>query len=664
MGLLATVIFTTSALGQNTASISLGWSPSPDPAVVGYNLYSGAASQTYTNLVSVGNVTNAVMGSLVPGTAYYFSTRARDAQGNESPFSNEISYTVPMSASSTPTNTPPTISSIPNQSINANSATPPLSFTVSDSETAAANLAVSASPSNPALVPNSGLMLTNNGTNWTVRITPAVGQVGTALIALTGCDPSLCTTTTFQLTVNPLPAIVLSAPLNGTSFTAPATVSLSANVTANGHTITQVQFFNGNTLLGSATTPPYVLSWNSVPAGSYSVSASAVFDAGSGLVTSGGSLINVAPAPGLTPPWQTTGIGTIIPTSNAGITNGLYTVQSSGNLTSSSDNFLFLYQSLSGDGSIVARVSSVQNVASWTKAGVMMRESLSAGAKNAFMLVSAAKGLAFQRRTSTNGSTTSTIVSGAAPYWVKVTRSGSTFSAYVSTDGSAWKLVGSQSITMASTISVGLVVGSHVDGTVATAKFDHVSIDSGSTTTASLPAGWSTRDVGAIAAAGDADYASGTYTVKGSGDDIWGTADAFRFVYHQLTGDGSIVARVASLQAVEAWTKAGVMMRETLDAGSKHVSMIVSGAKGLAYQRRLHTNGESVSASAGAGTAPFWVKVQRIGNTFSGFISSNGSTWKQIASDSILMTSTIYVGLAVTSHHDGALATARFDGVK
>jgi regulation of enolase protein 1 (concanavalin A-like superfamily) len=294
----------------------------------------------------------------------------------------------------------------------------------------------------------------------------------------------------------------------------------------------------------------------------------------------------------------------------------------------------------------------------------MMRESLSAGAKNAFMLVSAAKGLAFQRRTSTGGSTTSTIVSGAAPYWVKVTRSGSTFTAAVSTNGTTWTTVGSQSITMAATISVGLVVGSHADGQIARATFDHVSITSGSTTIASLPSGWSTRDIGAVAAAGSASESGGTYTVKGSGDDIWGTADAFRFVYHKLTGDGSIVARVASLQAVEAWTKAGVMMRETLDAGSKHVSMIVSGAKGLAAQRRLHTNRESVSASAGAGTAPFWVKVQRVGNTFSGFISSNGSTWKQITSDSILMTSTIYVGLAVTSHHDGALAKATFDGVR
>ena len=473
LGLLATFIFTTSVLGQNTASISLGWSPSPDPAVVGYNLYSGAASQTYTNLVSVGNVTNAMMGSLVPGTAYYFSTRARDAQGNESPFSNEISYTVPMSASSTPTNTPPTISSIPNQSINANSATPPLSFIVSDAETAAANLAVSASSSNPALVPSSGLMLTNNGTNWTVRITPAVGQVGTALIALTVCDPSLCTTTTFQLTVNPLPAIVLSAPLNGTSFTAPATVSLSANVTANGHTITQVQFFNGGTLLGSVATLPYVLSWNSVPAGSYSLSASAVFDAGSGLVTSGGSLINVAPAPGLTPPWQTAGIGTPIPTSNAGITNGLYTVQSSGNLTSSSDNFLFLYQSLSGDGEIRAQLTSVQNGSSSGIAGVMIREALTSGSRYAVTGISPNGAFRWQKRSTTGGGTSSTKGgNGNLPNaWVRIVRTGNLLLGYKSIDGASWTLINSSTINMAPNIYVGFVVASGTASTVASSLF-------------------------------------------------------------------------------------------------------------------------------------------------------------------------------------------------
>ena len=83
----------------------------------------------------------------------------------------------------------------------------------------------------------------------------------------------------------PLPSIALTAPVNGASYTAPATISCAATVTANGHTITQVQFYNGATLLGTAAAAPYTYSWNSVSAGTYGLSAKAVYDSGSTVVS-------------------------------------------------------------------------------------------------------------------------------------------------------------------------------------------------------------------------------------------------------------------------------------------------------------------------------------------------------------------------------------------
>jgi hypothetical protein len=451
---------------------------------VGYNLYSGFASQSYTNVVKVDNVTNAVVGNLVSGATYYFSIRARDAVGAESPFSNEISYTVAANGSSAPTNTPlpintaPAISSIPNQTINAGSATPPLAFTVTDAETPTANLTVSATSSNPTLVPNSRIALTNNGTNWTITVAPAAGQTGIAMIAVTVCDPALCATTTFQLNVNPLPIIALSSPLNGASFTAPATVSIAANVTPNGHTITQVQFFNGNTLLGSVAALPYVFNWNAVPAGSYSVSASAIFDAGSGMVTSAGSVITIAPAPVLPPPWQAANIGTIVPTSGAGITNGFYAVQSSGNLTSSSDNFLFLFQNLSGDGEIRAQITSVQTTSSTAIAAVMVRESLTSGSKYVLVGVSPSGTLRWQRRSSTGGGTSSTKggSSNSSNPWVRIVRTGNLLQGYKSVDGVSWSLINSSTISMAPNISVGLAVASGTTQSLASSVFANVTV--------------------------------------------------------------------------------------------------------------------------------------------------------------------------------------------
>ncbi|HEY6214805.1 MAG TPA: hypothetical protein VIW45_21070 [Vicinamibacterales bacterium] len=169
------------------------------------------------------------------------------------------------------------------------------------------------------------------------------------------------------------------------------------------------------------------------------------------------------------------------------------------------------------------------------------------------------------------------------------------------------------------------------------------------------------QDIGSVGSAGASSGGSGAYTITGDGTDIWGTADAFQFAYTTLTGDGSIVARVASVQHVADWTKAGVMMRETLDAGSKNAMMLVSAAKGVAFQRRLSTNGTSVSTSGIAGAAPTWVKLTRAGSTITAYRSADGASWTSVGSASVTMASTVYVGLAVTSHLLGTPATATFD---
>jgi len=131
----------------------------------------------------------------------------------------------------------------------------------------------------------------------------------------------------------------------------------------------------------------------------------------------------------------------------------------------------------------------------------------------------------------------------------------------------------------------------------------------------SLPSGWSSADIGSVGAPGSASVSGSTFTVAGAGADIWDSADAFRFAYTTLTGDGTIVARVASEQYVANWTKAGVMMRESLTPGSRHALMLVSPGKGLAFQRRAETGGLSTSTGGGAGTAPYFVRLIRTGST-------------------------------------------------
>jgi hypothetical protein len=179
-----------------------------------------------------------------------------------------------------------------------------------------------------------------------------------------------------------------------------------------------------------------------------------------------------------------------------------------------------------------------------------------------------------------------------------------------------------------------------------------------------LPSGWGTLDIGAVGAAGSATGSGAAFTIEGAGADIWDTADALRFAYTTLTGDGSIVTKVASEEAVASWTKAGVMMRETLTPGSRQALMLVSPGKGLAFQRRVDTNGLSTSTPGGTGTAPNFVRLTRQGMTVTAARSVDGVSWTTVGSDTISMPATIYVGLAVSSHVSGNLATATFASTK
>jgi len=328
------------------------------------------------------------------------------------------------------------------------------------------------------------------------------------------------------------------------------------------------------------------------------------------------------------------------------------------------DAFHYAYRTLSGDGTITARVASLSGVEAWTKVGVMMRGSTSAGSAQAFMIVSKGKGLAFQRRTSDGAISTNTSGgAGAAPRWVRLTRAGNTITASVSSTGTSWTTVASDTFVMPSSVLVGLAVSSHTAGELATAVFDHVSVASGSQTTAALPSGWQSGDIGATGAAGSASESGGTFTVRGSGDDVWGTADAFHFAYATLVGDGSITARVASLIGAEAWTKVGVMMRASISSASAHAFMLVSKGKGLAFQRRPSDGAVSTHTSGGAGTAPRWVRLTRTGDTVTASVSTTGTSWTTVGSDTIALPTSILVGVAVSSHDAGAVATGVFDHV-
>ena len=187
-----------------------------------------------------------------------------------------------------------------------------------------------------------------------------------------------------------------------------------------------------------------------------------------------------------------------------------------------------------------------------------------------------------------------------------------------------------------------------------------LSVATTSQTAISLTAG----DVGSVGVKGSSSVSGSTYTLKGSGVDIWHTADSFQFDSQVLTGDGTITARVVSQTNTDPWAKSGVMFRETLTTGSRFAAMLIPFNNPAILEARLTAGANDVGTqTAQIRSAPYWVRLARAGNVFTGYISPDGSTWTAVGTYTVTMAAQLRVGLAVTSHLNTVLNTAVFDNV-
>ena len=131
---------------------------------------------------------------------------------------------------------------------------------------------------------------------------------------------------------------------------------------------------------------------------------------------------------------------------------------------------------------------------------------------------------------------------------------------------------------------------------------------------------------------------AGTWTIEGSGADIWDTADEFRFVSREVYGNFVAVARVASIENLDRWVKAGLMIREGLSAGARHVSILATPRteRGIAFQRRRQANGLSVHTAGPAVAPPGWLALGRIGDTISAYYRPSATaSWTLVGRDSL-----------------------------
>ena len=206
-----------------------------------------------------------------------------------------------------------------------------------------------------------------------------------------------------------------------------------------------------------------------------------------------------------------------------------------------------------------------------------------------------------------------------------------------------------------------------------------------------LPLPWKHRDMGAAqvsdaakapapgekaqgraTVAGTAEQAAGVFTLQGTMD-IWGANDGCHIVWQPLHGDGELAARVVDLKdpgKVRSDAKACLCIRESLDAGSRGVTLGVQASGSVRLTCRDTANGMTALVFRGDKTVepnspfPRWLKIVRLGNEFSGYESQDNQKWKPAGHIKLDLAADTLIGLATGSHKPDTLIKATFDHVK
>jgi hypothetical protein len=570
-----------------------------------------------------------------------------------------------------------------------------------------------------------------NGTNSAANTTAIFHEIGTYTfdVVITDAGGLSVTSGTVSVTVNQTLSSISVAPTPN-NLTAGQTQQLTAN---------------GYDQFGSLMNVQPVFTW-AVTAGGGTVSPAGIYTAPATgtlatVTATTGSLSAKASMYVVNLPWTSADVGTVNAVGTAYDSSTTTTLtDTSDDIWNASDDFHFDYQELAGNVTITAELNSQNSASTYIKAGVMIRNSLSASDAMA-MEADPSPGPLFEWRTTSGGTAAQDATSASTnpPYWVRLVRNGNVITGYSSPNGVTWTQTGTQTITMGTDVYVGLALSSHDTSNSATAVFSNVSIVSSQTLTSvsvvstpvnlttgqtrqliaegfdqngfamstqpaftwSISSGggtisstglytattgtlatvtassgslsaagtvavvnspWTSTDIGTLGIAGTAYDSGSTTTLSDASDDIWNQSDDFHFDYQTMTGNGTITAELNSQTSASTYIKAGVMMRNSL-AANDAMTMISDPAPGADFEWRTTAGGTAAQTVGASTNLPYWVRIVRNGNLFSGYISANGVTWGLVGTQTISMNATIYVGLALTSHNPADLATAVFSNV-
>jgi regulation of enolase protein 1 (concanavalin A-like superfamily) len=458
---------------------------------------------------------------------------------------------------------------------------------------------------------------------------------------------------------NPRPTVALTSPTNGATFNAPATVTVSADASDINGSITRVDFYAGSTLIGSSSAAPYSVTWSSVAAGTYTLTAVATDNGGATRTSAARTItVNQRPTAALTAPANGatfTAPANIVISATASDADGTVTdvTFSAGSTVIGIDTtspYSVTWSNVPAGTYVLKAVAEDNGGATTTSAARTITVNAAANQPPTVALTAPANGASFSAPATITMSATASDADGSV---AKVDFfAGPTL---VGTDATSpysitWNNVAAGSYTLTA-------VATDDDGTTTTSAARSITVSGGTGT--GLPAPWQQTDIGSPSAPGGAQYSSETFTIDGRGN-LWMTPDQFHYVYQPFSGDITITAHVVSMENTSAWAKAGVMIRETLTGDSADAVMALTPGNGANFfyrSTRGAASQEPVSVGAGA-----WVRLQRRGTAITGYQSTDGVAWTAVGTMT-LATSSMFVGLAASSDAPNLTATHVLDNV-
>ncbi|MGH9080189.1 MAG: hypothetical protein ACRDYE_08985, partial [Acidimicrobiales bacterium] len=423
------------------------------------------------------------------------------------------------------------------------------------------------------------------------------------------------------------------------------------------------------------------------------------------------TLTTQAPANSCPTPWTCTDIGNPNPPGNTTSTSPTnFTLDGTGTgIGDGSDSFHYVYQPVSGDEVLSAQVVTQPGSPAKAQEGIMMRANASPTSPDYAVLFNPGGSATISWRYYdgvVDGSTTLPLPSVKSPSYVEILSYDDTslnppeqfFSTETSSDGVNWTPVlgSTQVIPMGTNYLAGMAADAASPRVAPPVVYNAVSLAASTTPPPGIcPDNFTCSDIGTNVLPGNQVYVNpsepdspagtGTWTINGSGSDIWSTFDNFRYEYENFpddpanspNGDGTVSAEVVSqIGTIDPWAKTGVMIRgqNGSDPQAPYFGVFVTPGNGVVVQWRPSegalTNQLLANPAGGSSNlppvTPIWVLAERYTNTtsgdvyYAGFTSTDGVHWTWIPDSTVALNITGFMtsGIATDSHNDAAYTVA------